>query len=351
MGCSRPLIVTDGGIYRAGLVDRVEAVLKESGITWAVFTEVQANPTTGTVDACLSAWLDNKCDAFLAIGGGSSIDTAKGAAILAANGGAVWDYHGLDLFSREPIPLVAIPTTAGTGSEVSTVASIVDTRRHLKLSIRHSRWGRARTAILDPDMLTSLPAQVAIITGIDALTHNIEAYTSRAATPFSDAFARQGFELISSHIRRFVADRQDGEAAGAMLAGSSMGAIAFSAAGTGNVHCLARFLVPTLGIDHGLACAVALPHVIDFNWRANPERYARVAAALGEQSAPSRAAAGVRRLLGDLGLPSGLKAYGLGASDIQQMAQAAAHAGYEQWNPRPTGVEGFQEILTRMTAE
>lgn len=358
LGCSHPLLVTDPGIVRGGLLAGVEESLRKGGLSWAVFSDVEANPTDLTVGKCLAAWREHRCDAFLAVGGGSSMDTAKGAAILATNGGHIWDYDGFDRFDQEPAPVLAIPTTAGTGSEVSWVASIVDSRRHTKLSVRHSLWGRARVAILDPTMLASVPVRVAVATGLDALTHNIEAYTSLQASPFSDACARQGIELIGAHIRRFVADRSDPEAAAAMLAGSSLGAMAFSAAGTGNAHCLARFLVPQLDMEHGMACAVALPYVMDYNCSARPERFSQIAAALGEpvhdlpvNEAAPRAAQAVRRLLRDVGGPLGLSQARLTAADREEMAQLAANSGYERWNPRPTGIEGFREILERMSAD
>ena len=215
---TKPLLVTDPGIAHTEVFEDIRVVLDEAGIPFEVFKDVEAQPSARTVEDAFSLYERSECDGLLALGGGSSIDTAKGAAILATNGGKPQDYDGFDKYSVPPAPLVAIPTTAGTGSEVSYAASISDTDRGIKFTIRHSQLNRAKVAILDPDVLRTLPRHVATVTGMDALTHAVESYTSLEATPITEAASLYATELIGTHLRPFVANRGNGEAAKKVVA-------------------------------------------------------------------------------------------------------------------------------------
>lgn len=358
LGANRVLVVTDPGIVKSGLLDLVAGVLDRAQLPYTVFDRVRPQPTCGGVQEAYALYRAQGCDALLAVGGGSSMDTAKGVAILATNGGRPQDYSGFDKFANQPAPMIAVPTTAGTGSEVSAVASLVDEETGAKLSLRHSRYNRARVAILDPMMVKTLPRHQAIITGLDALAHNVEAYTSKESNSFSDAISAQGIALIGRHLRSFVEDRGNQEAAEAMQAASTLGGIALSAAGTGNSHCIARFLAAEHHMEHGMACAVTLPWVVGFNHESNPAKFAYVARALGESGEglsdcqlAARASTAVRQLCDDLSISRSLGVFGVNEAHVPHLAEASFNSGYNRWNPRYTSVEGFAELIGAMVKE
>jgi alcohol dehydrogenase len=354
VGGTKPLLVTDPVLAGTDAFGIVREVLEEAGLDYAVYRDVEPQPSVDTVEAAHAHYEQNDCDSLLAFGGGSTIDTAKGAAILATNGGSPRDYYGSDRYSVAPAPLVAVPTTAGTGSEVSSVASIRDDERKAKLSIRHSRLNRARVAILDPEVLRTLPRGVAVTTGMDALTHAVESYTSLEATPITEAFSLHAMELVGLHIRPFMANRGNRDSAEKMLIGSSLAAIAFSSAGTGNSHCLARILAGEFGMEHGMACAVTLPHVVAFNSIADPAKFAKVAATLGEDVSgletrdAALASKAIFRLCEDLGVPTELDGFGVSAGDTSRIAEECMKANYNRWNPRLMTQPDFEELLARM---
>jgi len=355
LGAERVVISTDKGIAASGIVDQALAVLQSAGVAATVLDEVEPEPSVGTVGRLRDLFRSERAGALVAVGGGSSIDAAKAAAIWATNGGELPDYAGAEKFTIAPVPVVAIPTTAGTGAEVSYAAAITDLERHVKFTIRHLRFNRARVAILDPSLLRSVPAVVAVDAGMDALAHAVESYTALKADFFSEALSLHAMELIGANVRPFVANRGNAAAGAAMLAASAMASIAFSTAGTGNGHCLARFVGPALGLTHGRTNAILLPHVVAFNAAAAPAKYARVAQALGEpvaglpeREAAQRAALAVGALCRDLGLPGGFKTYHPDTASIAALARAAADAGYNQWNPRLTTYEEFRALLEHL---
>ena len=354
---TKPLLVTDPGIAYTEVFEDIRVVLDEAGIPFEVFKDVEAQPSARTVEDAFSLYERSECDGLLALGGGSSIDTAKGAAILATNGGKPQDYDGFDKYSAPPAPLVAIPTTAGTGSEVSYAASISDTDRGIKFTIRHSQLNRAKVAILDPDVLRTLPRHTATVTGMDALTHAVESYTSLEATPITEAASLYATELIGTHLRPFVANRGNGEAAKSMLVASSLAAIAFSDAGLGNAHCLARTLAAKFRMEHGMSCAVTLPYVVKFNAMANPSKFARVASALGtrvegltQKEAADKAASTIFDICLDLGIPSELNAFGVQKKDVSYIAEQSMKAGYNRWNPYQMTNADFERLLSQMVS-
>jgi alcohol dehydrogenase len=354
LGVNHVLIVADATLAQLGVLDDIVRALQLAGMPFALFAEILPEPGASVVEQALALVQEEGCDGLVALGGGSTIDVAKATALLATNGGSLSDYDGVETPCLSPLPVVALPTTAGTGAEVTTGAVITDEARQAKMAIRCGGH-RPRVAILDPQLLTSLPATVAAASGLDALAHAIEAYVSTLANPFSDGLARGAIELMGAHLRRFVAQRDDGEAASAMLTASTMAGLAFSNAALGNAHALARHLGPKLSISHGRAVAAVLPAVMEFNVPAAAEKLGWVAEALGEivrslppGSAAERAALAVKRLCRDVGLSQGLGDLGLRREDVAEIARlAAAEGGANRGNPRPTSYGDFVSLLER----
>lgn len=353
LGVGHVLIVADATLAQVGVLDDVVGALQSAGMPFTLFAEIVPEPGTEAVQRALALQKEG-CDALVALGGGSAIDTAKATALLATNGGSLSDYDGVEKSCLPPLPVVALPTTAGSGAEVTTGAVITDEARQGKMAIRCGGH-RPRVAILDPELLASLPAAVAAASGLDALGHAVEAYVSTLANPFSDALARRAIELIGAHLRPFVARRDDGEAALGMLTASTMAGMAFSNSALGSAHALARHLGPRLSIAHGRAVAEVLAPVIEFNAPVAAEKLAWVAEALGEDvrslppgPAAEKAALAVRRMGRDVGLGQGLGEFGLRREDMAEIARlAAAEGGANRGNPRPTNYADFVSLLER----
>ena len=354
LGASQVLIVADAALAQVGVLDDVVGALQSERVPFVLFTEIVAEPGTEVIKRVLALVQEERCDALVALGGGSAIDAAKATALLATNGGSLSDYDGVEKSCLPPLPVVALPTTAGSGAEVTTGAVITDEARQAKMAIRCGGH-RPRVAILDPELLASLPAAVAAASGLDALAHAIEAYVSTLANPFSDALARGAIELIGAHLCPFVARRDDGQAALGMLTASTMAGMAFSNSALGSAHALARHLGPKLSIGHGWAVAEVLAAVIEFNVPAAAEKLTWVAEALGEDVrglppglAAEKTAPAVRRLCRDVGLGQGLAELGLRGEDVAEMARlAAAEGGANRGNPRPTSCADFVSLLER----
>jgi alcohol dehydrogenase len=280
------------------------------------------------------------------------MDAAKGVAILATNGGRINDYEGNEKFSKAPVPLIAIPTTAGTGSEVSRSCVITDTDRKVKMSIRHSDFNRAKVAILDPIALKTLPASVAAHAGLDAFVHAFESYIALTANPLTDAMNLYAMELMSQNIRQFVSNRSNLDAGLNMACGSTLAGISFAQTGLGNVHCMARLVGIHCHVSHGLANAVCFPAVAEFNLLANPKKFARIAPAMGENvqglsetEAARKACSAIRAMCKDLGIPERLRDVGATEGMLPQMAKVCAESGYNKWNPRFTTERDFRELF------
>lgn len=296
----------------------------------------------------------NDAQAILALGGGSTIDVAKSVAILATNGGRIQDYEGIEKFSKPPLPRIAIPTTAGTGSEVSGSCAITNNETNLKMAIRHPTLNPANVAILDPIALATLPAHVATHSGMDAFVHAFESYLSLKANPLTDALNLHALELISQNIRPFVANRNNLEAGLAMQCGSSLAGMTFGITGLGNVHCMARVVGACFNVSHGLSNAICLPHVAEFNLVANPRRYARIAAAMGrfvdgmpELDAAAEALRAIQSLCRDLEIPNGLRDIGAAADQFPEMARVCVAENYNRWNPRHTTYDDFLALFRK----
>lgn len=348
----RVLFVCDPGLTGTRICSAVEQGLIELEV--ARFNGIDPEPKDKNVLAGVEAGRALDAQAIVVLGGGSAIDVAKAIAIVMTNGGVVADYEGDRRFETPPLPIIAIPTTAGTGSELSGAAVITDTARKLKMAIRHPILGPTAHAILDPLAVSTTPRQVAVNSGVDAFVHALESYVSRRANPFSDAINRHAMRLVSRNIRNYVADPSNETAALNMLCGSAMAAASFGTTGTGNIHCMAMSLGSFYEIPHGLCIALLLPHVVAFNSTVVPGRFADVAQDMGEPvdglseaEAADRALGAIRRMTRDLGLPVGLAAVGVPRDVLPRAADRCFAMDYNRWNPRFTTRDEYLELFER----
>lgn len=353
-GAQQVFIALDAALVTSDFFARIRALLDELGVSYMTYTEIEPDPSANTVGKAFEVCSAQGATLLLAIGGGSTIDVAKAVGILATNGGRIHDYEGIEKFTIAPLPLIVIPTTAGTGSEVSGSCVITDTESQRKMSIRHAALNPAVVAILDPLAVRTVPGHVAAHSGMDAFVHAFESFISRQANAFTDAINLQAIELIAGNIRQFVSNRENSVAASNMLYGSALAGITFGQTGLGNVHCMARFIGASLHLSHGLSNAVCLPHVARFNMLANPEKFARIAAAMGRPvqgmstlDAAKEAVHAIDELCSDLGIPSRLRDLGADEADFDEMAQQCLQADYNRWNPRHTTQADFRQLLQR----
>ncbi len=351
LGVQRALVVTDAGLVRAGLCDRVTAVLSEAGIPHVVFDGVEPDPRMAIVELCLEAARDSGCDVLIGLGGGSAMDIAKVASALLTNPGDVAQYIGTDRIPKPTLPKVLIPTTSGTGSEVSPIAILSDEDAHLKKGIVSPRL-YADVALVDPDLVMGLPPHITAYTGVDALTHAIEAYTNRYAHPLVDTFALRGIELIGANLRRAVACGEDPEARLNMALASTLGGFCLGTVNTGAVHALAYPLGGEFQVPHGIANSLLLPYVMRYNLISDPGRFANIARALGcrteglsERDAAELAIDAVVQLCSDVGIVSRMRDLGIPESAIDRMAVAAMDVTrLLSINPRTVTLEAARQI-------
>ena len=310
-GGSHAFLMSGPHLAKMGLVEKAANSLKSAGIAVDTFTDIEGNPSVETVDKATAAFKEAGADFIVAFGGGSPMDVAKAVGVTAKYGGSITEYEGAHKVPGPIIPLIAIPTTAGTGSEVTAFSVITDHSRDYKLTV-FSYEILPAYAILDAELLTTAPASVAAACGIDAFIHAEEAYISTAASPFSDAMAEKAMSLIGKNIRRFVANRGDIEAAEAMLVGSLFAGIAFSFARLGNVHAMSHPVSAFFDVPHGVANAVLLPVIAEYNALADHGRYLTIyndispVPAYAEEFEPMMLVDAIRELCGEIGIPVNL---------------------------------------------
>lgn len=310
-GGSHAFLMSGPHLAKMGLVEKAAESLKVAGIAVDTFTDIEGNPSVETVDKATAAFKESGADFIVAFGGGSPMDVAKAVGVTAKYGGSITEYEGAHKVPGPIIPLIAIPTTAGTGSEVTAFSVITDHSRDYKLTV-FSYEILPAYAILDAELLTTAPASVAAACGIDAFIHAEEAYISTAASPFSDAMAEKAMSLIGKNIRRFVANRGDIEAAEAMLVGSLFAGIAFSFARLGNVHAMSHPVSAFFDVPHGVANAVLLPVIAEYNALADHGRYLTIyndispVLAYEEEFEPLMLVDAIRELCGEIGIPANL---------------------------------------------
>lgn len=325
----KPLIVTDKGLVKAGIYERIKSILTKQNIDTNCFDKVEPDPRIEIVYQCLEAAKTSNHDLLIGLGGGSSLDITKVVAVLLINDGDVTDYLGIDNIPKAGIDTILIPTTAGTGSEVTPIAVLSDKKEHLKKGIVSDKL-YSTIALIDPELTISLPSQITAYTGMDALTHSIEAYTNKFAQPFVDAIALESIRLIGKNLRKAVTKGNDIEARYNMSLASLYGGMCLGPVNTTGVHALAYPLGGTFDVPHGIANALLLPHVMKFNSSANLEKFANIATALGENidglspdEAAQRSAKAVFELSKDIKITSRMKDLNIPEDAIDDMASAA----------------------------
>jgi alcohol dehydrogenase len=350
-GTSKPLIVTDQGLVKAGILDKIGKVLGDNGISFAVYDATPPDPPVESVEEAGELYKSQGCDAVLALGGGSPMDAAKGVIVRVSQEGDFLEYTKGKAYEN-PMPLlVAVPTTAGTGSEVTTVAVISDTQAKIKRLLLGAQLV-PKVAILDPKLLAGLPSHIAAETGADALTHAIEGLVTLGAQPVSEALCLQAVRLVSRWLRPMVANPGDTEAAGHMLLASCLASMGWTNAGLGLAHSLAHPLGAHYHVSHGKACAMYLPHVMRFNLLAKPEQFTDIAAALGEdtygipsQQACHLAPEAVEMLFEEIGLPMSYDEIGLDFELKTEMVDEVLSVRTHKSNPRRSNREQVEELF------
>jgi len=354
LSIQRLLLVTDKGVVNAGLIERIIRVLDASAIDYTIFDSVEANPTTTTVHSGAEIFRRDKCDGLLAVGGGSPMDAAKGIGVQATHDGDIMDYSrriGKPVQDITP-PLIAIPTTAGTGSEVTWVSVLVDPREKVKIVVPSPNLA-AKVAVVDPSLTVSLPSEVTAFTGMDALTHAIEAYVSTKAIPVADSLALEAIQLISANLREAVGNGENMAARANMLLASTLAGMAFINSSVGLVHAVAHALGGFFDIAHGTANAIMLPLVMRFSLIGNPGKYADIAVAMGENveglsamEAAREAVFEVENLAADIGIPQDLKQLGADPARISDLTEETLNqTGAYPFNPRKVGKREVMQLF------
>ncbi|TYO97440.1 iron-containing alcohol dehydrogenase [Desulfallas thermosapovorans] len=351
LGARKLFVVTDQGLMEHSWIKKVLFYLEQAGLEYQVWSEITSNPKDTEVAKGSEQYLASKCDAIMAVGGGSPIDAAKAVATVATNGGRIQDYEGINKITRPLPPMLMVPSTAGSGSEVSQFAIIVDKQRKKKMAII-SRSLVPDIAIIDPQLLQTKGARLTAATGVDALSHAIESYVSLAANPLSDVRALEAIRLIAGNLRESVACRTNMQAKSAMSMASLQAGLAFSNAILGATHAMTHQVDGLLDLHHGETNAVLLPHVMEFNLISCADKYRQVAIAMGEnvdglskQDAAHKAIDAVRRLVRDIGINYGLSNMGFREEYIPELSKNALHDACIITNPRDADAEDLARIF------
>ncbi|MCG0278506.1 MAG: iron-containing alcohol dehydrogenase [Thermanaeromonas sp.] len=350
----KAFIVTDQGVVKAGLLEQIQKPLNEMGVKAVIFDEVEPDPGLETVHRCASRFKETGCDTILAVGGGSPIDTAKGARILVENGGHIREYAGVNKVPKPSnIPLIAVPTTSGTGSEVTVFAVLSDWENNIKITIS-SPYLAPELALVDPLLTITAPPSVTAASGIDALAHAIETYVSTMAQPPAEALALRAIEVIGKSLRTAVANGNDREARINMSLGSLLAGMAFNNSLLGLTHSIGAALSGHAHVSHGVAIGLLLPHVMEFNAMARLEKFRDIAVALGEdvaglslREAALKAIKAVRELIEDIALPRRLREVGVSEDMIEGIAKDAMGHGMLRVNPRKPTEKDIMDILAK----
>lgn len=350
-GARKALVVCGSSILKMGYVDRIIGYLKEEEIDTVLYSEVSPNPTDLNVAAGVALLEQESCDLVVAIGGGSSLDCAKAIALVAANGGTVYDYEGIDKSAKEMIPLITINTTAGTASEMTRISVITNTKEARKMIIVDKNVTPQLT-INDPVLMVSLSPEFTAGTGMDALTHAIEAYVSILSNPITDANAFQAIRLIGQYLPQAVKEGENIEARTQMAYAQFLAGMAFNNALLGNVHALAHPLGGVYDLPHGLCNAILLPYVMKYNLQAKPDKFRNIALALGANvarltmgEAAEMAVKAVQELAKQIGIPERLSEIGVKEEDLPRLAEMASKDPCALFNPRESKYEDFLELL------
>ena len=350
---NKALIVTGKNLSKIGVAGIVHDLLKSDGIEADIFDEVMPDPTVKLVEKGTEIVRNSNYDVIIGLGGGSNIDAAKAMSVMANNPGSICDYEGSDKFQNPPMPIIAIPTTAGTGSEVSYSSVLTDTDRNYKFVV----WSSLlvpRVAILDPYMPATAPTTVRIAAGMDALTHAIESYVSKNANSYTETLALSAIRMIEENLRQSIADAHNATAMSHIQIAANMAGMAFTNTRLGIVHALALPPSALFHVPHGLANAILLPHGMEFNLMANPKKFINIAHAMGEHVNSARmmeaamsAIDAVVELADDIGAPATLESVGVTKESLPKMAEDGMKSGHIAVNPRQVTLEDAVKILEK----
>jgi len=350
LGCKKVLIVTDQVIIKIEAFQNVIKSLAKNGLEYHIYAEVDENPTDRQVQKGANTYHHEKCDSLLAIGGGSSIDSAKAIGILVSNGGSIKDYNGFDLFPNPIPPLITIPTTAGTGSEITIFCVVTNTEKNYKMAPGGYKM-LPRVALIDSVMMKSMPPMVTAATGIDALSHAVEAYCSKISMPQTDVMALAAIRLISENLGPAVANGSNMKARDGMAMGSLQAGMAFSSAGCGGIHALGHQLTTQYGLAHGTAMGLLMPIMLQYNSIACVDKIVDIAVAMGEKvdgmskmAAAHKASGAIYRLQKSIGLPTNLRECNADENLISECVKWAAKDGDIETNPRTMSKKEIESI-------
>lgn len=351
LGTDKIMVVTDKDIASTPMFSMVIDHLRKANINPAIFYDVVSDPDEECLDKGLTTLHQNKSHALVALGGGSSIDTAKGIALLATNPPPISQYEGVERFGKQALPFIAIPTTAGTGSEMTPVVIVTSQEEKRKYVVKGSSI-YARLAILDPTLLTTIPKTLAASTGMDAVVHAIESYLARLSSPMTEIYSQASLRLSAKSIRNFISDRQNLEAASDMLLASMLSGVAMSNARLGVIHSIAHSLGGRFHIAHGLSCSLVLPACLESMVNNVTEKFAVIARIMEpelEVAADPKCAKAlpniINKLLSDLGIEKGLAKFGIKESDLMLIAEDAIKSGTASNSPADFSVEDVLRIL------
>ncbi len=350
-GGKRVFIVSDKGVQKAGVLNEIEEVLKTHQLPYLIYSDIQSDPRINSIDEASKALKEFEADIVVGVGGGSSMDSAKVVAGLATNGGKALDYEGFGKMSQNSLPIIAVPTTAGTGSEVTYWAVLTDESRGTKINV--GGWQiYPDVAVVDPMLSLSLPPRITAATGMDALCHAIEAYVAKSANPISEALSWKALTMIIPWLRKAVTRGNDIEARENMAIGSTIAAMSFNLTRLGLSHALALPLGGHFHIPHGEVNAITLPHVMQYNLPAAPEKYSAIAKLFGETTenlppveAACKAVNAVKKLSIDIGLVEGLAWWKVTEDDLDMLAQEAITSGNIAVNPRISDTDALKLIM------
>jgi alcohol dehydrogenase len=347
------MIVTDKGIVSAGILDKITTVLKNAGMDFAVFDDVKTDPSTDIVENIFTMFKEAESDCILAIGGGSPIDAAKGVSLLSKNPGKLQDYAGVGKVLFKGLPLIAVPTTAGTGSEVTIFAVLSDLAANVKFTIT-SLLIAPDVALLDPELTLTLPASITAATGLDAMTHAVEAHTSLISQPMTDALALEAMRLLYRYLPEAVNCGSSLPARTMVLQGALMAGVAFNNAFLGLSHAIASPLGAHFHVPHGMANAVMLPYVMEYNYIAAPEKYAAISRAMGVCITDGdiyenayKAVETMKKFVKLCGLPCHLRDVGAHEETLDQVAEDAMLSVQLRFNCRSTTPKQIRDILAQ----
>lgn len=350
-GFKKALIVTDKVLVQVGLVAKVTKILVEKDIKYVVYSGTKPNPTVKNVNEGLDILKEHECDFVISVGGGSPHDCAKGIALLATNGGEIKDYEGVNKSRKPQLPLIAINTTAGTASEMTIFSIITDEDRCIKMALVDKHMTPVMS-VNDPVLMEAMPKSLTSATGMDALTHSIEAYVSINATPVTDACAEKSIELISKYLKRAVENGSDMEAREKMAYAEFLAGMAFNNASLGYVHAMAHQLGGFYDLPHGVCNAVLLPHVQKFNTKVSAQRLKKVALLMGvdvsnmtEEEGANACIEAIKDLSESIGIPSGLKELGAKEEDFNILADNALKDACGLTNPIKATHEEIVQIF------